>query len=53
MRAITTTCLSAFSLALSIPTADAAEPFAATGTRATLSVEYVYESAGQQRSAGQ
>ena len=34
------------------PVAQAAEPFVAAGARATLSVDYVYESAGARRSEG-
>lgn len=34
------------------PVAQAADPFTAAGTRATLSVDYVYESAGAKRSEG-
>jgi hypothetical protein len=34
------------------PAAQAAEPFVAAGARATLSVDYVYESAGAKRSVG-
>jgi hypothetical protein len=39
-------------LAAAAPAAAAAEPFAPPGARASLTVEYVYESAGKKRSEG-
>ena len=42
----------AMTVAVMAPAAHAADPFAAAGAKATLSVEYVYESAGKQSSEG-
>jgi hypothetical protein len=52
IRSVKLRTLLALFLAAISSAAGAAEPFAPTGAKATLSVEYVYESAGKKKSEG-